>query len=100
VVNDPAVLGAHYAQQVATANPIGHGGVITAGDIDVYLARVATSPGWALAQTKIAQFDPSGGGGSVTDNTDTDNPPPLTNADSSPTLPAVDTTSDDDAGSS
>lgn len=71
VVNDPDILGADYARKVAAANPIGHGGVITAGDIDAYLARVATAPGWALAEEKIAQFDPSAGGGSsVARNTD------------------------------
>jgi hypothetical protein len=99
VVNDPAILGADFAKKVAAANPIGHDGVITAGDIDAYLARVAGAPGWALAQQKIAQFDPSAGGSSVATN-----PPPsggggsLENTDDNdPTLPAADTTTGDDS---
>jgi len=76
VVNDPAILGADYAAKVAKANPIGHNGVITAGDIDAYLARVAQAPGWALAQDKLAQFDPSSGGGSSVATNPTDPAPP------------------------
>jgi len=72
VVNDAAVYartvfggnlarGQAYAATVAKDNPAiaDASGVITAGYIDAYLARVASSAGWQLALQKIAQFDPS-----------------------------------------
>jgi len=46
VVNDPAKLGAAFAANVARWNPsVAVGGVITAGQIDAYLARRAAEPG-------------------------------------------------------
>jgi hypothetical protein len=61
VVNDPAKLGASYAATVAQQNPsIAQGGVITAGQIDAYLASVAGSPGWQYAMDRIAQNAPDG----------------------------------------
>jgi hypothetical protein len=66
VVNDPAILGAHYAAQVAAGNPITPSvketGVITAGDIDAYLASVEASPGWQYAMDRIAANNPDGSG--------------------------------------
>ena len=63
VVNDPAKMNAHYATvTVPAANPGLFQGrpVLTAGDVDAYLASVAASPGWQLALQKIAENAPSG----------------------------------------
>ena len=62
VVNDPAIVGASYAAIVAQQNSdIAQGrSVITAGDIDSYLASKAASPGWQLALARIAANDPNG----------------------------------------
>jgi hypothetical protein len=115
VVNDPAVLGASYAAQVAKQNLIGWqatSGVITAGDIDRYLAHKALDAGWQLALTKIAQFDPSGGavatnvtnaGGGHADPLSSDpssDDSSAVNPDSTPAagLPAADTSGTDDEG--
>jgi hypothetical protein len=109
VVNDPAVLGASYAAKVSAANPLGQtGDVITAGDIDRYLARVASSAGWQLALQKIDAFDPNGG--AVASNAGGGHPDPdpsaspgdtadtadLANPDSTPAagLPAADDSGD------
>jgi hypothetical protein len=63
VVNDPTKMDAHYATVTVPAANTGlfqGRSVLTAGDIDAYLASYASSPGWQLALQKIAENAPSG----------------------------------------
>jgi hypothetical protein len=63
VVNDPTKMDPTYATvTVPAANPGLFQGrsVLTAGDVDNYLASVAASPGWQLALQNIAENAPSG----------------------------------------
>jgi len=61
VVNDPTKMDPHYATvTVPASNPNLFQGrsILTAGDVDAYLASIAASPGWQLALQRIADNAP------------------------------------------